>query len=242
MSRTIYFIPGTMCDKRLWQPTWQLLGEQFLHRCQLTHLPIPTTGNMEDVVEEMARKIVAKDAVLVGFSLGGYIASAIALKIPELISHLVVVSNLPKNLPDAEVKQRKRTITWIANRGYSGIPNKRIEDLLHPNIKQFNAESFINIKDVIVNMDRDLGVNVLLHQLEVSMSRPSLLGRLSHFNLPVKFLVGDVDTLVDISILKDEVSGADNISITKVENTGHMLPLESPKTLALELTKVLLSQ
>lgn len=231
-----------MCDDRLWQPTWQLLGEQFMLDCQLVHLPIPTIGNMNDVVGEMANKIVADEAILVGFSLGGYIASAIALRIPDSIKHLVIVSNMPKNLPDSEIKQRQRTIAWIAKRGYSGIPNKRIEDLLHPNIKQISAEEFVNIKNVIVKMDRDLGVSVLLHQLEVSMSRPTLLSQLSKLSLPISFLIGDADALVDIPALAQEFDGANHITIDKIKNTGHMLPLESSQALASALTKLLSGQ
>jgi pimeloyl-ACP methyl ester carboxylesterase len=228
-----------MCDDRLWQPTWQLLDEQYAKDCQLVHLPIPSTGNMDEVVGEIAKKIVKDKAILVGFSLGGYIASAIALRIPEVISHLVVVSNMPKNLPEAEIKQRKRTIAWIAKRGYSGIPNKRIDDLLHPEIKQIENNSFASIKNTIGAMDADLGVDVLLHQLNVSMLRPALLSHLSNLSLPITFLVGDKDALVDFPNLEQEINDAENITACKVENTGHMLPLESPQVLAAALLKLL---
>lgn len=239
LAKTIYFIPGTMCDERLWLSVWQLLNEQYSSDCQLVHLAIPNDGNMTDVVAAMTKKIVADDAILVGFSLGGYIASAIALNVPKIIRHLVVVSNMPQNLPDAEIKQRKRTMTWIAKHGYSGIPNKRIEDLLHPEIKQLKNDVFEASKRTIISMDKDLGVDVLLHQLNVSMSRPSLLKSLSDLMLSITFLVGDEDALVDIPTLEQELGSAERINIINVENTGHMLPLESPAALAFELNKLL---
>ena len=55
-------------------------------------------GTMDEVVANMATKITADDAILVGFSLGGYLASAIALRIPDRITHIVVVANFLKNL------------------------------------------------------------------------------------------------------------------------------------------------
>ena len=223
-----------MCNQSLWQPAWQLLRQQCNEDFQLVHLTIPSTGSMADVVNELAAKVVAENAILVGFSLGGYIASAIALKLGSQLKHLLVVSNFPKNLPDAEIKQRKRTIDWINQRGYSGIPNKRIDDLLHPNIQQFTSNRYLDIKQTIIEMDRECGVDVLLHQLGVSMQRPNLLPLLAQLTLPITFLVGDSDNLVDLSELEYElfqlVNHEDNISLITVENTGHMLTLEAPKT------------
>tara|TARA_B110000444_G_C18802588_1_gene578212 strand:- start:1053 stop:1643 length:591 start_codon:yes stop_codon:yes gene_type:complete len=187
---------------------------------------------MDEIVNVLSEQIIADKAILVGFSLGGYIASAIALKLGNKLQQLLIVSNFPKNLPPAEIKQRKRTIDWINQRGYSGIPNKRINDLLHPEIEQLNPSGYQKIKNTIVTMDRILGVEVLLHQLHVSMYRPNLLPLLGQLALPVTFLVGDTDSLVELSVLRAELQGKNNIALKEIAKTGHMLPLESPQALA----------
>jgi 2-succinyl-6-hydroxy-2,4-cyclohexadiene-1-carboxylate synthase len=232
-----------MCNQCLWQPAWQLLHQQCREDYQLVHLTIPSKGSMEEVVNELAAKVVAENPILVGFSLGGYIASAIALKLGSKLKHLLVISNFPKNLPDAEIKQRKRTIAWINQRGYSGIPNKRIDDLLHPDIEQFKSNRYLGIKHTIIKMDRECGVDVLLHQLGVSMQRPNLLPLLAQLSLPITFLVGDSDGLVDLAELENELfqrfNAEDNISLITVENTGHMLPLESPEAFTSSLINLI---
>jgi 2-succinyl-6-hydroxy-2,4-cyclohexadiene-1-carboxylate synthase len=239
VSKTIYFIPGTMCDQKLWLPAWQLLREQCREDFQLIHLVIPIVGNMDDVVSELSKKIITDQAILVGFSLGGYIASAIALALGHRLKQLLIVSNFPKNLPTAEIKQRKRTVAWINQRGYSGIPSKRINDLLHANIQQFNSQGYQDIQQTIVDMDRELGVKVLVHQLSVSLHRPNILPLLTQLTLPITFLVGDADHLVELSTLKQALEGATNIALKEVADTGHMLPLESPQALASTLIDLL---
>ena len=221
-----------MCNEDLWLPTWQLLRQQCHEDLQLIALMIPSTGSMDEIVNVLSEQIIADKAILVGFSLGGYIASAIALKLGNKLQQLLIVSNFPKNLPPAEIKQRKRTIDWINQRGYSGIPNKRINDLLHPEIEQLNPSGYQKIKNTIVTMDRILGVEVLLHQLHVSMYRPNLLPLLGQLALPVTFLVGDTDSLVELSVLRAELQGKNNIALKEIAKTGHMLPLESPQALA----------
>ena len=245
LSKTIYFIPGTMCNQQLWLPAWHLLRKQCQDDYQLIHLVIPSSGSMDEVVSALANQIIEKHAILVGFSLGGYIASAIAIKLEHKLKlkQLLIVANFPKNLPAAEIKQRKRTVDWINQRGYSGIPDKRIEGLLHPDIKQLNPKFFQSIKQTIVAMDRELGLEVLLHQINVSLHRPNLLPLLAHLTLAITFLVGDEDNLVELASLKKQLNlafnGADNISLKEVANTGHMLPLESPQTLASVLVDLL---
>ena len=232
-----------MCDQRLWLSAWQLLREQCHEKYLLIPLVIPSSRCMDEVVSTLSDQIIENQAILVGFSLGGYIASAIALKLEYKLKHLLVISNFPKNLPSAEIKQRKRTIDWISQRGYSGIPNKRIDDLLHANIKQFNPQDYQAIRQVIVDMDRELGVEVLLHQLSVSLHRPNLLSLLTQLTLPITLLVGDEDNLVDLVSLKQELrhelQRGDNILLKEIAHTGHMLPLESPQALTTMLMDLL---
>lgn len=232
MCKAVYFIPGTMCDERLWQPTWQCLKRELDVGVKLIHLDIPVVQPMAKVIEQLAIQITAPNAILVGFSLGGYIATALALSFPEKLSQLIVVSNQPKNLPEKEIKQRKRTIDWVEKRGYSGIPIKRIYDLLHPDIRHIAGDKHQALISIIAEMDASLGEKVLLQQLNVSMHRRALVNKLARLSFPVSFLIGDADALVDINDLKSTTLQAENISINIVKNTGHMLPLESPYALS----------
>lgn len=76
-------------------------------------LDIPTMGTMDEVIANMAIRITA-DAILVGFSLDSYLTSAIALRIPDRITHLVVITNFLKNLANTE----NISVNQVANTGH----------------------------------------------------------------------------------------------------------------------------
>jgi pimeloyl-ACP methyl ester carboxylesterase len=230
-SKTIYFIPGTMCDERLWAETWDKLSLSLVGYT-FKNLPIPSLNNIDKITQALSLKL-PNNSCLVGFSLGGYIASNIALKHPNKVANLMLISNMSSALPEKETKERSRTIQWINTNGYNGIPNKRIQHLLHP-----NAHKNQEIIQIIKDMDSTLGKSVLLHQLNVTTQRENLLPSLCKLAQPMKFLIGDTDNLVDIDKIEnqlqltsiDQTQRKHDIEIVK--NTGHMLPLEQPSHLA----------
>ena len=237
---TLYFIPGTMCDERLWATTWRELSALSLGNYNLVNLSIPSLKNIDEITKALSEQL-PNNSYLIGFSLGGYIASNIALTFPHKVNKLLLIANMSSALPEKETKERTRTIQWIKANGYNGIPEKRIRHLLHP-----NAHNNMAIIQTINNMDATLGKKVLLHQLNVTTQRKNLLNNLLKIPQPINFLVGDADALVDINKIKDQLNTAkrnnvegniqDNTCKNKfieiVKNTGHMLPLEQPNYLA----------
>lgn len=230
-GQTVFFIPGTMCDERLWTNTWQALAQELPQNFAVKHIRIPSLANIDEITQAISEEL-PNNSLLVGFSLGGYIASNIALKFPDKVAKLLLVSNMSSSLPEKETKERSRTIQWIKANGYNGIPEKRIHHLLHP-INHNNHPIIQTIKD----MDKTLGKDVLVHQLNVTTQRENLLPKLFELKQPLKFLVGDKDKLVNIERIESYLSAIPSkVQATKqlevIENTGHMLPLEQPLYLA----------
>lgn len=225
---SLYFLSGTMCDERLWTEVWKELSLLIPTHIELIHLPIPSLNTIEDITQHLSKNM-SEGSYVIGFSLGGYLASNIALKFTNKVKKLLLVSNMSSALPEKEKKERLRTIQWINTNGYSGIPDKRINRLLSP-----NAHNNKHIKNVIREMDETLGKNVLLHQLKVTTERENLLSELMDLECPIKFTVGDTDCLVKLERIQKEIaqSTAANKTLQVHENSGHMLPLEQPKSLA----------
>jgi pimeloyl-ACP methyl ester carboxylesterase len=217
-----------MCDQRLWQDCIQYLPENI----QLIHLAIPKGNSIDEIVTLLEKQLPKGKINLAGFSLGGYIATAYALRFPEKLNKLLLISNMSYSLPENELKERSRTISYLKTHGYSGIPTKRITALLDSS-KQSNLEIINCIKD----MDTSLGKETLIHQLTVTTQRENLLVKLPSLSIPIMFLIGDNDSLVKLSRIEAILPQSPLISLSVLANTGHMLPLEQSQMCALNMSR-----
>jgi 2-succinyl-6-hydroxy-2,4-cyclohexadiene-1-carboxylate synthase len=228
MRTKIYCLPGTMCDQRLWKACIQYLPENI----ELVHLAIPMGNNIDEIVTSLEEQLPKGKINLAGFSLGGYIASAYALRFPEQINKLLLISNMSYSLPENELKERSRTIAYLKTHGYSGIPTKRITALLDS-----SKQNSLEIINCIRKMDTSLGKETLIHQLTVTTQRENLLIKLPTLSIPIMFLIGDNDSLVKLSRIEAILAKSSIISLSVLANTGHMLPLEQPQMCALNMSR-----
>ena len=218
----LYFLPGTQCDDALWQQVFEYLPPQFTP----ISLVIPTRDNLASIVEALRKALPDPPLNIIGFSLGGYVASLFATTYPQCINQLLVVANAPTALPPQEILIRQQTLDYIEKNGYSGMPKTRIRQLLSPMNHQ-NSD----IIDIMRQMDKRGGESMLVNQLSSTTQREDLLGPLNQQSFTTKFVIGEHDDLVNINELKKSLLN-DRLSIETLENCGHMSPLESPQSVA----------
>lgn len=223
-----------MCDRRLWHSFIAALDLLRPNYFDYHFINIAQKPTIDKILEDIKQQLPSEKVNLLGFSLGGYLASAFALKYSKTIDNLFVVSNMPCALPDKEIKERSRAVAWIKRNGYSGIPQKRILALLDKSTHK-NKEIIALIKD----MDNSLGAEVLLHQLLATTKRKDIFKQLSQLPLKKYFCVGQNDHLVSVDALTDLQLIDKKMELSIIENTGHMLPLEKPQELAQWLSSIL---
>ncbi|MEW6989949.1 alpha/beta fold hydrolase [Colwelliaceae bacterium 6441] len=207
------------------------------HHFKCHFLTIAKKNTIDEILQDIKSQLPDEKVNLLGFSLGGYLASAFTVKYPFAVEQLFVVSNMPCILPDKEIKERTRTVAWINKNGYLGIPKKRIIALLDESA-QTNSEIIALIKQ----MDDSLGQDTLIHQLLVTTKRENLFLQLSQLPLDKYFCVGDNDQLVSLDKLVEFDKQDHRMSLSIFNNTGHMLPLEKPEKLAFWLNSIVNNQ
>lgn len=223
---TVYALPGTMCDQSLWTDL-NNAGLDF----SLRHVDIPTDHTMEAIITTLEKNLPNDEPIhLLGFSLGGYLASLYACKNPDRVAKLAILANTPARLPDTEITQRQQVIHWVEKNGYSGMPLNKVRFLLHKN----NADKAAIVQQIIA-MDKNCGEAVLLQQLKATTERDNLCPQMASLDKPIAFFFGEQDKLVNATTLKTLAQSSEKITYHMFSDAGHMLPLEAPNSLAQKL-------
>lgn len=211
-----------MCTEKLWYKLIPLLDKDI----EPVFLKIPPNKNFADIAAHFHSILDTDKVNLVGFSLGGYVASYFARVYPEQLDRLFVIANSPSCLPAQEVKQRNVVLDYVMHHGYSGMSRKKASNLLD----RSNRDR--ELTEVILDMDRTLGISEFISQYQYTTDRVELRGAFEQFRFPTYFYFSEKDPLVNTLWFEGLTDTNPNLSVRKVSGSGHMLPLEQPLELA----------
>lgn len=228
MARILSFLPGTMCDQRLWQPVWQRLIPRF----SCDYLPTETEKTREGMLGLIHSAASTGEPLhLVAFSMGGYLAFEYALANPGRVASLVTVASSAFGLTDKEKADRIRSLPMLEKHDYRGMPPARLNQFVHPSRQKDPA-----VVDVIRAMDRDLGKSVLVAQLKETSTRASLAAQLPELDIPILLIGADADPFVPWEAVERMAGLIAGSKPVLARNAGHMIPLEQPDWLAAQIT------
>jgi len=221
MKQNVYFLSGTMCNEKLWQFVFSSL--EFINP---VYIDITSASSFKEI-NELIDQVIIAPAIIVGFSMGGFSALNYTISNIEKVEKLVLISMDAEGLNAHELRLRKSTIEFLEKHKYKGISNARILQFLHSS--NHNNTSLINI---IKEMDADLGKEILIRQLQATSQRTPLVEKLNELKIRI-LLVGAVqDGLVAIEGMKKMHALLSNAQFESIDDSGHMIPLEQPSTLA----------
>jgi len=220
----LYLLPGTMCDATLWRHVAPSLEAQF----ELNFIAIPKETNLQAMVASLAAQLPDTKVNLAGFSLGGYLSALFTQSVPQRVERLMVVANSPCALPESELVQRRQTIAFLQKFEYRGATPMRINQLLGERSKDDSA-----LIEHILQMEIAVGLDQLLPQLQATSERDDLSQFFAQTEVETKFVYGDEDVLVNAQWIESLANPY--VSRKRLEQVGHMSPLEAPTLLAAEM-------
>ena len=224
----IYLIPGLMTDERLWSRLKPFLENEY----ELIHVSIPHTQDFDEIIDILFNLFEEEKVNLLGFSLGGYIASYFAVTYPNKVNKLFTVASTPGSSTEAEIERRKEKFAIIEKEGFVGLSYEKAKSLVEE--QNQNDEELIKI---IQDMFIDLGKDTFITQLTSTFYRKDLYEELVNIAIPIWFYYSVNDRLLNQKSIKRLLETQHNIKLISRVGTSHNIPLEVPELLSNEIKK-----
>ena len=226
-SQPLVLVPGTLCDRRLWQYPLESLA------------PLCTSITVADVsgantISGLAQAILEgapEQFSLAGFSLGGIIALEMLRQEPQRILRLALLDTNARSAAPEHLQLRLHQMQRVRNGELAEVLN---EELL-PNYFAAQHQENTGLRHQVLQMGLEIGSRAFLHQCEAANNRPSALDLLPWINSPTLVLCGREDQLCPVSMHEQMAESIPGSELRIIENCGHFSPLECPNEVSAAL-------
>lgn len=221
----ILLLPGFMLDARLWDDVHT--GLEAFGKLSFGDI------TQDDSLEAMAKRVLLNAPprfVLVGFSMGGYVAQWIYKFAPERVIALIFMNTSAHQQSAADVAKTQVQIDLAKQYPFKGLTKRALASSVDPD--RTSDQALLNR---LQTMAIDNGKDVFIRQL--SAMRNDGYEDLQKVQCPTLIIASRNDQMRSV---EESQQMADRISHSKLvvmEHCGHMTPLEKP----VELLEVLSS-
>jgi pimeloyl-ACP methyl ester carboxylesterase len=188
---------------------------------------LPGGVSIEDLAESVIALLNHEDiekCVLIGHSMGGYIALAVAEKYPERLSALGLFHSTAYGDSEEKAAARQKSITFIRKNGAAAFIRQSTPNL-------FGDYTRTNRPDLITGMVEQysgFSSESLVSYYEAMIRRPDRTAVLQHFAGPVLFVIGREDAIIPMEQALQQCHLPAIAHIHTVEHAGHEGMLENP--------------
>ena len=216
-DRQLVLLPRFMCDAELWADM----------AADLAKLGTVHYGNVyqDDTLEGMARRVLdesPENFVLVGFSMGGFVARMLTLTAPERVTGVAFIASSAREYSDAE-RQRRRQGALPGDKPRTA--NSGVALGLHP-----DRERDPVLLERLRGMQRRLGPEVRARQ--AALVRRDGYADLERITCPALVVACRHDRLRSFAETERMARHLPRARFEVIEDCGHMAPLEKPHKLA----------
>ena len=183
-----------------------------------------SVGSMSDDVMNLIKYLKIEKPVVVGISMGGYIALDICERNPELLG-AIVLSNTKAEADTEDIKKRRQA---------------QIEVLKQKGVREFVKESAPRrlskktlgekpwVLDAITLLNMTVNLDVLIATLQAMLEKKDNTPSLSKIKIPTLITYGTDDQLIPKTAAPAMHKAISHSEIVPIEGTAHVSNLEDP--------------
>lgn len=220
----VVLIPGTLCDGRVFAP--------MLERLDLAATEIQPISH--DNVVDAARHVLATAPprfVALGFSLGGFVVLELLRLAPDRIVGAALIASNAHPLQPGGAESRRAEVARAREVGVAGLI-----ETLWPTYVAGDRLGDATLKQVVVAMAEDVGIERFAAQAELAIGRPDSRATVKQTAIPLLALCGDQDAMSSPERCA-VFANAPRARVVELPGVGHFLPLEAPDPAALALSE-----
>ena len=221
MKYPLVFIPGMMCDSRLFQPQISEFSKQYL----VCIAPVSYSDSIEKISLQILRQLPPK-FTLIGLSMGGILAMEIIKKEPERVMKIVLMDTNFKS-ETSETKSKRIPQIKLVNEGkLEAVMKKQIlQNYLVKNKKNQK------ILELCLKMAKELGKEIFINQSKALAARKNYKEILKNIKVPSLIICGRYDRLCPIEVHREMESLIKYSTLEIIPDAAHLPTLEQPSYL-----------
>lgn len=219
MKPNILLLPGLLNDASVF--TEQVAALSTVAIVEVGDLTI--AESITDLAASVLKLASAKRFVLLGLSLGGYVAFEIMRQAPERVAGLVLMDTTAR--PDTpEASAKREALIKLAATDFNEVTEQLLPLLAHPDRMNLPA-----VRGVIQSMASGLGKEVFERQQRAIMGRPDSRPTLKSIACPTLVICGQDDQITPPELATEIANGIKHAKLELIAQCGHLATLDQPE-------------
>lgn len=222
-QQRILFIPGMMCDERVWQPQLEYFSSRA-HPYEAACADITRHRTMAAIGEALLREISWTSFAVAGLSMGGIVAMELLRQAPHRITRCALLDTNHR----AELSDRQARRQQEIKRVQAGQLRELIVEDMKPAYLSPNRDYERDFLHLILDMAMALGAEAFINQALALRDRPDYSDTLQQTTCPLLLLCGEDDSLCPPSRHREMKELNNQADLCIIKSAGHITSLEQP--------------
>ena len=218
---------------------WDFLSSSLDGDYALVKPDFSQLTNYQDIdayAEELYGQLSSSEmgpCVLIGHSMGGYIALAMAEKHPDRVKGMVLFNSTAFADPDTDQQRQKRqdAQTMLETAGAQAFVEKTMPGMF----SEAHRQSLAREMEQLIGAHKNLPTEAVLAGLQAIRTRPDRSGILQNADFPILIIAGREDKAIPIERSEELRQKLPNAEFVVLEQSGHLGMVEEPEASLLAL-------
>jgi 3-oxoadipate enol-lactonase len=178
-----------------------------------------------DDVLALMDQLQVEQAVLGGFSMGGYVAFSLLRKAPKRFSAVVLADTRPEADTQEARKNRMTMAASLFEKGAVAARDAMMPKLLSEDAQQAQPDLVNELGSTISSMEPE----GLVHACLAMAFRKDSVLLLPSISVPTLVIVGEKDAITPPDVMKQMADRIPNSRMIRIPGAAHLTPMEKPE-------------